>query len=1474
MAVRNGSNILVSWRRLAQEPEEARYNLYTRQGDKGQYSRLNTEPLSTSYYQGSSALIPIGSDIAVALVLPDGTEGALSAPFQLKSYDTRNIFVDIDYSLSPLEMADYSTKFVWPVDLDGDGEFDYVVDRLHMREGVTDKVEGYLRSGEHLWTVDMGPNEFICMGQDDQVVAYDIDCDGRGELIIQTSDGTRFWDSERNDWGAYLLGAEDTDGDGIVDYNNETQRNPPHYMTVVDGMTGREKASVEQTYSPYYNRTNKASLMGDEYNKHVGHVGVFYPDGVHPAVVMEYHTRTTDGAHHYYNAAWSFDYSNGTAKNWHQIFHEPTGGATFHQIRIADSDGDGCDEMVEGGYTMDHDGTTLFNTGIAHGDRFRTSDIDPERPGMETFAIQQNASDMLGQILYDAASGTPIKRWYLSEVGDVGRGECMDIDPDHLGYEMFSTMDTYLNDAQGNPIEGAATYFPTEGLWWDGALDRERVDSPDGNGYNADIRKYDGGKNTRLFEIAKESNYKYKCQGAKRGLFWGDIIGDWREELILRKLENDVCTGITGFSTDMTSDVQNIYCLQEDPAYRLQCTTRGYYQSPNTSFYLGYDMPRPPLPPCMQTDVVWHATDQFTDFQRATTTGFKAGSSVLIDLESAASLECSDAMAPSACYAMPVAGQCVTVSGSGSITSGTFWKSQKGRLVLDIPLTTDGTTYISEGTLEVNRTISAPVELRARGILAGIGSVSELNIEGALNYAEGVIAPGRQADVTACESGAENFALGTLTFRNGLNVTGRLFCNMDVRTASETAASDLLHVEGDVTLSAPLIFTIQTAERTPRPGRYKLVEYTGALKGDTTLCTVRGLSGISCSIEAEEGALWLVIREQREASNHVIWHGSESGSWDYVSANFTLENAATEFVAGDSIYFDDSATETNITLAELMPIGAMTVDNTLKDFTFSGNGGFSGTGGLTKRGTGALTLNAIQSDYTGATLIESGTVTVKELADGGIGSSLGAASSEAEHWQIGHATLVVDNSNTSTNRGLTLTDSATLRIPAGTTSLKGIVVGNGTLIKEGAGQLNITYGGRNTWSGGTVLRQGTLAMGCWNTTFGTQYSTIRVEQQGTIKIFDVNSSTTLPNLDNTLDVVAGGALTLVGGQRCRWRGVLQGDGDVSVSFPYVRGDVSTDMSQFRGTLTVTAGEFRLTKATDLSQATLALGAGVTVAHYKDQSGTTQGTLETHIGTLTSTASDCALAAGVYYIGSKGTDNAFAGTFASTAKVYKVGDGTLSLSGASQTAIEVRAGTLSVNNTTTPTTTGAITVLSGATLLGTGQTASVKISDGATLAYGKSLEATSIGKLTIKGNLTVAAGATIALHARRISFVRNDAFAVSGTIQLTAPKFCIELTGGTLQEGDSLIVFTDFEHFNLNGTPQFEPEIPAEGFYWDYSTLTTDGCLRIAAGSNGIENITADRVSKETGSYDLMGRRLPDGVIPKGLYIRNGKKVVR
>ncbi|MBR1379907.1 MAG: autotransporter-associated beta strand repeat-containing protein, partial [Bacteroidaceae bacterium] len=1108
VVAQNGGNSTVTWRRLAQEPEGTTYNVYVN-GRK-----VNASPLRNTNWQTTSTVVPVGSKVSVTLIDQQGRESEPSLPFEVKSYDMRNIFVSVNFEEggSPLRSADFNTAFVWPIDLDGDGEYDYVVNRKSNTNGLDCYVEGYLASGKHLWTVKLGPNELSCTGQDDMITVADMDCDGLGDVVIQSSDGTQFWDDDTRKFGLYVGGKTtgDTDGDGIIDYETQGTRNAPRYISVIDGLTGREKAYIEQSYNQHYNRTNRSSLMGDEYNKHVGHMGVFCFDGIHPAVVMEWHMRGSGGDHHYYNLGVAYDFSTGTAGKLTELFNEPTGGPAFHQIRIGDVDGDGCDEMIVGGYTMNNNGKTLFNTGISHGDRFRTTDIDPEVPGLETFAIQQYAGDMLGQILYEAATGKTIKKWYLSGTGDVGRGECIDIDPKHLGWEMWSTMNGSVYDAKGDLISDYENQWPTEGIWWDADLDRETVRTSDSH-YNVYVQDFFKG---REVEFAKISGYRYTTVYAARAAFWGDIIGDWREELILLHKEGGVIVGFVGVTTDYPTTENRIYCLMEDPHYRGDCTTRGYYQSPNPGFYLGYDMPRPQLPPVMVTDLVQRSTDTYYNYMRTNTVAYQDGKSLLYDLYTDSNITLDTQIKPSTMYMMPVKRQTINVSGTGAIAGeGDIWKSQQGTVSLDVPVSTTGTLYISEGTLTSTSTISSPVELRARGTLAGNATLEDTIIfEGALNY-----------------EGCRLMPSGIMTMKKGLNITRRVYVELNT-------PDDLIHTNGNLQLTGNIVFTINYQK--PEAGRYKLIEYAGTFSGSTDKCSVRGLTGLSYNIVAEDDALWLVINSQRQPNDHVAWTGTSSNLWDYQTANFAISATATEFVAGDKVEFGDDAAVTSVSINTLMPTSGVTFTNDTKAYTFSGDGGFSGEGGLTFNGNGRVTLNTTKSDYTGATAIMGGTVVVSDLADGGTPSPMGAATTAAGNWRMGKATLTVNNSNASTNRALQITDSATINIPSGTTALKGQISGKGTLVKTGGGQLNITYAGANTYSGGTIIKGGTLAMGAWNTTFGTATSKILVSGNSSIAIFNNNTTSAVPSLQNKIEIEEGRTLTIHGGQRCSIRPTL------------------------------------------------------------------------------------------------------------------------------------------------------------------------------------------------------------------------------------------------------------------------------------------------------------------------------------------------
>jgi rhamnogalacturonan endolyase len=384
------------------------------------------------------------------------------------------------------------------MDLDGDGEFDaVVVDRLFAGAASGDeeeqsentattshKIQAYTFDGTLLLTVDMGPNMNICAGQNDMVVAYDINCDGKCEVIIKSSDGTRFWDKANETWGKYVGGSDkaDVDGDGIVDYRTQSSRNRPFYVSVIDGATGAEIAWNELKYSEVhdgsdtYTRNNRSNYMSDGYAAMDGHFSICYLDGIHPYLVMECLDRDNNKTHHNYVFTWDYDWTNGTPSNWH---HSSTWSrndkrpwpAEFHQLRVGDVNGDGYDEMLQGGYSVNPLKGWFCSPGIGHGDRFIISDIDPDRPGLEAYAIQQ--SDLLGQLLYDPATGYRIKEWYLPSVYDVGRGACLDIDASHKGYEILSYVDEFVYNCKGEKTGQTRSGSMFEGIWWDGNLQRE-----------------------------------------------------------------------------------------------------------------------------------------------------------------------------------------------------------------------------------------------------------------------------------------------------------------------------------------------------------------------------------------------------------------------------------------------------------------------------------------------------------------------------------------------------------------------------------------------------------------------------------------------------------------------------------------------------------------------------------------------------------------------------------------------------------------------------------------------------------------------------------------------------------------------------------------------------------------------------------------------------------------------------------------
>ena len=1519
-----GQGSLISWRKLAEEPEGTTYNVYKRAAGATDYTKINSKPLTVTCL---STTLANNTEYAVTAISPDGKEGEMSAPFLYKVQGYPNVWFNFDFDNNVIKRDDYRTKYCWPMDTDGDGEFDaVVVDRLYAEgtetsedtEGTENtattshKIQGYKLTGELLWTVDMGPNVNICAGQNDMVVAYDINCDGRCEVIVRSSDGTRFWDKAANTWGKYVGGNTDadTDKDGIIDYRSQTKRNPPVYMSVIDGLTGEELTYSEMNYSwvtdgsDHYGRDNRASYMNFGYGAMEGHFGIAYLDGIHPSLVMECADRETGGLHHVYVHSWDYDWNSvggdlQSPTNWHHSHtwsanDKKPGCAEFHQIRILDSDGDGCDELWTGGYGVNPMQNRFVATGLGHGDRFIISDIDPDRPGIEGFAIQQSA--LLGQCLYDASNAYRIKEWYLPSVYDVGRGTCLDFDAAHKGYEILSYADEFVYDCKGEKTGQTRTGTMFEGVWWDGRLQREWLNSPGGSGWgtNVMITRVLG---DRLCEFSQESSWATHGGTGTRPAFMGDIIGDWREEIILVKQSDNNSTGLVGYTTNIPT-TYSIYCLQQDPHYRLDCTTRGYYQHPNTGFYLGGDMSMPPLPPVFEADLRWkggnhsnHGNNEifsvesgFATFDMSQSAPYTDGKSLMFDIYGDNSLPIflTSPISPSTLYLMNPRGHDYTFE-RGTVdvlTQGTgqLIKSMQGKVELFGHLNHSGPTIISEGTLQVSGDIAGPVELRARGTLSGYATLKDTIIfEGALNYEGCRLMPG--IDEAPME--------GNIVSKKSMTLPGNVYIEVTAGYIGNSQGTwpicSSLKVEGDLTFKGTNYITVNLLVNDA--AEYVIAECTGKLTCDLSKLKTRGLEGINYDLVLRDDKLVLIINNTREPQGDVIWTGAESNLWDYKAQNFSISSVATQsqqtagedllsptsFVSGDAVVFTADGLQKTVIVNDMLSTSGVTFQS--GNYTLKGDGGISGEGDLTVEKDADVTLLMKYSDYTGKTIVNGGTLTVPNFYDGGQKSAIGAADATAGNLQLNGGTLVLQKDNMATNRRIALTDTATIRVAQSSSAftMKGNVSGTGYLIKDGPGQLNFNYGGANNFAG-LIVKKGKVAQGAWNASFGKVGGPMLLAG-GEVDLIDSNNSSTQPTFNYVTTVQEGTTNTIVGTSRGKINGSFKGSGNLTIRTKYVRCDVGANFAQFEGQLTAIGdgGNFRLmSTVTDMSKTKLVVGAGTTVSHMSSGGGN-EASATTKIGSLSGTATDGVLGGSqsIYKVGYLNTDTRFSGLL-KCARLTKEGTGKLTLVTTGHTApITVNGGTLELSNTTTTVfTTGLITVADGGTVQGNALATSITVNKGGTLTAGLNGK---VGIMRMNGALRLNEGSTLLC---KLSAAGNDKFTVKGAITHNGDTLLIRVPDDReLSPEEELTIFNN-GFTSATGTPIVKCEAKGIDYEFDTSTLNNDGKIRV------VDAVKVGIGTLSIGNDDLVNVFTTDGTklrsqvpylnaldnLPQGIYV--------
>ena len=459
-------------------------------------------------------------------------------------------------------------------DVDGDGQYEIVLrwDPTNARDnsfrGYTGEVylDCYKLDGTRLWRINLGKN--IRAGAHyTQFMVYDLDGDGRSEVACKTAPGTV------DGAGAYvLLEGDDPRADyrtPIGDQVVGTIMDGPEYLTVFEGETGAALSTVP--YQPGRDITRKWG--DDKANRSERYLAcVAYLDGVHPSLVMcrGYYTNA-------YLAAYDFDGTQLKLRWFHRSERKGKGlyGEGAHSLSVADVDGDGCDEIIYGAAVLDHDGTVLHRTGLEHGDALHVSDLMPDRPGLEIFMIHEEAG---GADVRDARTGEILFR--EDDDKDTGRGVAADIDPRYRGFEFWSLASSNIYSTDGFKVIARGRIPVNFRIYWDGDLCDELLDG-------TRISKWIPEKNRcETYVDFRELQPVSSCNGSKKTpSISADILGDWREEVIL--WDRTTASDLVLFTTTAPTPYR-IPTLMHDPVYRMSIVWQNvaYNQPPHLGFYL------------------------------------------------------------------------------------------------------------------------------------------------------------------------------------------------------------------------------------------------------------------------------------------------------------------------------------------------------------------------------------------------------------------------------------------------------------------------------------------------------------------------------------------------------------------------------------------------------------------------------------------------------------------------------------------------------------------------------------------------------------------------------------------------------------------------------------------------------------------------------------------------------------------------
>ena len=439
----------------------------------------------------------------------------------------------------------------------------------------------------------------------------------------------------------------------------------------------------------------------------------------------------------------------------------------------------------------------------------------------------------------------------------------------------------------------------------------------------------------------------------------------------------------------------------------------------------------------------------------------------------------------------------LTYTYSGVLTGGgSLAKNGNDSEYLDAANTYTGATTINAGTLGLTANGSLPW---SSPIVVGSGATFDVTAAGlTLNGAAAQVLGGSgsiNGAVTAVSGSTLNpgAPIGTLSFPANLSLTGGVTNVFDL-SSDPTGVSnpnDLISVSGILSLSGLNLVKINPYLLVLGQGEYPLIQYGMLGSGGLANLQLLPVAGYSMYLTNDTSVypnLIAVVIAPAHNPASIVWRGNgTNNNWDLQTTADWYNNGLVKFYNGDSVTFDDSGSN-NTPVNLVSPVGPAALEvNITKNYTFAGSGKIGGATGLTKDGSGALTL-LTANDYVGGTTINAGTI---HAGNGGALGSIGSGNI------VDNGALILDQSGAlALTNSLSGAGSLTLQ-GGGTFSVTGDASGFGGPVTIGPATVttpdfaNLGNSGSLTMNGGVLQISATLAeTPTWNITLGAGGGTI------------------------------------------------------------------------------------------------------------------------------------------------------------------------------------------------------------------------------------------------------------------------------------------------------------------------------------------------------------------------------------------------